>query len=172
LKQLIQREINIPKDIRAEYLERKQKRPLLSPSYREIKSWLCSKAATLSKLFIVLDALDEYSDEGYIQVKLLSELQKLRPTPHLLITSRPNIASITQTFPDAISLHISATFNDIKAYLQNRIQQEANLRRASDDSQSHAGDIINDINRKAKGRLVSHFQIFLPADNFSKVFIG
>jgi len=57
------------------------------PTYGELSALLQSESRYLSKLFVVTDALDEYSHVDDAAPKLLIEIQKLQPSLHLLVTS-------------------------------------------------------------------------------------
>jgi hypothetical protein len=116
----------------------------------ELSTLLQSESRFFSKLFIVIDALDECPSVDVISQFLL-ELQKLRPSPHLLITSRPHLRSVMEQFlPNASCLELRAHDEDIKKYLNEQFRKKYALRLLVTDT----GEIIKKITEKAKGMLV------------------
>ena len=91
-------------------------------------------------------------------MKFLKELQDLRPKLRLIITSRPSIMNITDYFEDAVSLEIRPSNEDIKTYLEERLQRESRLRTYIQEDPSLHNDIIKAIIDKAEGMLVSHIR--------------
>jgi hypothetical protein len=117
-----------------------------SPSSSELSSLLQSEARNFSKLFIVIDALDECPSVDDMTSKFLLELQKT--SLHLLITSRPHLKSvIEQLLPDAIRLEIRAHDEDIRTYLDEQFRKKHQLRLLVKDTT----EIIKKITEKAKG---------------------
>jgi hypothetical protein len=93
------------------------------PSLDEVRTALASEIGTYSKVFVIVDALDE-SPEGGIRESLLKELRALALTARLLVTSR-DIPSIAQHFHHAKRLDIFADDQDVQEYVRRRIGQAA-----------------------------------------------
>lgn len=79
-----------------------------------------------SKVFIVIDALDECADDGGAREILLSEFNALQTTNpmNLIVTSRP-ILKIEQKFQKAIQLEIRASDSDVQKYLEGQMSRLA-----------------------------------------------
>jgi hypothetical protein len=106
------------------------------PTLTELSTVLQQEAERFSTVFIVVDALDECSDEK-TRTKLVLELQKLGPSVKLMITGRPHVTSdITSTFAFAGQLEIKAHDTDIEKFVEGQIELEPYLRRfASKDTE-------------------------------------
>lgn len=120
VKQLVQELPSVPDGVKSLYERHKKKRT--RPSFDEISTVLHSVAVEYSKVFIVIDALDEcYSSDGYRQ-KLLSEIFSLqtKTTTNVFGTSR-FIPEITRQFQESISLEIRASDDDVRKYLDGKM---------------------------------------------------
>jgi hypothetical protein len=124
------------------------------PSFKEYSLILQSEAQRFSDIFIVIDALDECSEAYDTRGILLTEIKKLQPTPHLLVTARPHISQVVSTFPDAVHLEIRASPEDIKKYIQWRLKAEPRLRTHIKNDTELEKAIIDTIVRNVKGMLV------------------
>jgi len=156
LRQLAVRQPNLSdgiKDLHDRHLE-KDTRPLV----KEYSELLQSQSRLFSKLYIVVDALDECSDSGRSKA-LLQELHKLQPTLRLLVTSRPHIWDTEVVFKDIACLEICARSDDIKRYIGARIDEEDRLLPHIKNNPAFRDTIINGITQKAKGMSVAtaHF---------------
>jgi hypothetical protein len=117
LRQLVQDRSVISDDIKMFY-ERHQYRGT-SPTLDEYTHVFNSEIGTYSKVFIVVDALDECPDDG-TRAHLLEELQSLSGIVNLLVTSR-ELSSIAQHFEGTNRLNIRATDQDVRKYIEARI---------------------------------------------------
>ncbi|KAJ7500128.1 hypothetical protein FB451DRAFT_50793 [Mycena latifolia] len=89
------------------------------PSLEEIYQILRSAMTEWSKVYIVVDALDEYpEEERYI---LLGYLAVMGPTVNLMLTSRPNI-SLHNSLANLQVIEIRANEVDIQSYLDEQIR--------------------------------------------------
>ena len=122
------------------------------PTYGELSALLQSESRYLSKLFVVIDALDEYSYIDDATPKLLIEIQKLLPSLHLLVTSQSHLRNgIQLCLPDAIRLEIHAHDEDIKKYVDTRIRMEKYLGFLIKKTPELEEAVKNTITEKAKG---------------------
>ena len=122
LKQLIQERPSLPESIRAVHKLHKDKQS--RPSFEEISSTLHSIVTDYSRVFIFIDALDEYrASDGRHRI-LLSEIFSLQVKTgvSLFATSR-SIPEITKEFEGCISLEIRASEEDVQRYLDGRMSQ-------------------------------------------------
>jgi len=154
LQQIVLRQSDISDDICRLYKTHVTKRT--HPSILEYSTLLKAECRPLSTLFVIVDALDECASES--KDEFLKELQDLRPKLRLMITSRPSIMNITYYFEDAVSLEIRPGNEDIKIYLEERLQRESRLRTYIQEDPSLHNDIIKAIVDKAEGMLVSHIR--------------
>ena len=116
LKQLTQKQASIPDCVRTLYDQyRKQpKRPTLD----EISSILHSVSILYSRIFIIVDALDECQVTNGCRTRLLSGIFELqaRVRANIFSTSRYN-PEIVERFKESISLEIRARDEDVQTYL-------------------------------------------------------
>ncbi|KAF3188341.1 hypothetical protein TWF788_001017 [Orbilia oligospora] len=120
LKQLArgrQSSLDIVKKLYSKHKEQ-QTRPL----FTEISEALRSVVTQYSRVFIVIDALDETN--GGCHGKLLSEVFGLTKEygASFLVTSRP-IPDITKRFRGCMSIAIEAQEQDVRRYLDGRMQE-------------------------------------------------
>jgi predicted ATPase len=122
LKQLAQGQSSLPGSVEDLYDKHKTKRtrPLLD----EILRVLQSVAKMYSKVFIIVDALDECQVSDDNRARFLSELFSLqtRHEVNIFATSRP-IPQIIDQFNGSVQLEIRAHDEDVRKYLDSRISQ-------------------------------------------------
>ncbi|KAJ6574620.1 hypothetical protein B0H19DRAFT_935198, partial [Mycena capillaripes] len=95
-----------------------------TPTADEIFNVLHIAITEFSKVYIVLDAVDEYL-ETHRQI-LLKYMTMMGPTVNLMITSRPHIAP-DFTLPNPDILEICATEEDIRRYVDAQINMSFHL---------------------------------------------
>lgn len=145
LKQLLQQkgaQIS-PKlrDLHATHLKRKTR-----PSLNEISDLLVFESGAVSKLYMVVDALDECPMEANTKDNVLRVLQKL-PNLHLLVTSRPHV-DIGCDF-NTVELGIQANKHDMEAFVRGRLEEEPNLKRYVRDDFKET--LIEKVMQKSEG---------------------
>ncbi|KAJ7487830.1 ankyrin repeat-containing domain protein [Mycena latifolia] len=91
------------------------------PTMDEIHSQFSVVVTEHAKVYIIVDALDEYPEDR--RGILLESLTKF-PTVNLLLTSRPHISI---PFPDARVLEIRATEDDIRCFVKRQLQASIRL---------------------------------------------
>jgi len=106
------------------------------------------------KVFVVLDALDEYSNEKS-RASLIAALQSLHPNANLLVTSRPN-DTIRRLFEGKNQLEISAHDEDVQRYVIGRIDAEYRLSRHIDKRRNLRTEIVETIVQNSKKLRVFH----------------
>lgn len=122
LKQLSENQPSLLKPVEDLYNKRKASRT--RPSLQELGSVLQDVAATYSRVYIVLDALDECeTNDGTLPnfIQQVLDLQSATST-NILATSR-YIPEIKEKFRKAISLKIRASEPDVRRYLAGRMSQ-------------------------------------------------
>ena len=122
LKQLAESQSSLPGSVKDLYDQHRAKRtgPLLDEILRALQSVI----ALYSKVFIVVDALDECQVSDGCRTKFLTEIFNLQAKcgVHLFATSR-FILEITEAFKSSTSLEIHATRDDVEKYLEGHMQQ-------------------------------------------------
>jgi hypothetical protein len=148
LQQLIQQQVNVPDEIVALHKSHISKRA--RPSIDEYSRLLQSAIRRFSKVYIIVDALDECSENDGTRKNFLIEVRKLLLNIHLLATSR-DTATIEPLFPEAARLEIRARDEDVKNYLKGRIEGQDQMTRHIKAYPALRDDILNTIVGKANG---------------------
>jgi Cdc6-like AAA superfamily ATPase len=119
LKQLVQ-EQSLPDSVRVLYDHHKNKQT--RPSSEDISIALQSVTGAYSRVFIIVDALDECQTIGGCRVKFLSEIFNLQAKTgaNLFITSRIH-GEIAKLFDSSLSLEIRASKEDTETYLNRQM---------------------------------------------------
>ena len=122
LKQLVQEQSSVPEQVRSLY-ERYQGKVIV-PSIDEVAKALRSVASDYTRVFILIDALDEcqVSEEG--TGILLSEVFNLQTKMGAnIFTTARRIPEIAEIFKASMSLEIYATDEDVERYLEGHMSQ-------------------------------------------------
>jgi hypothetical protein len=122
LKQLAQSQPTLPAAVGELYGRHKSKRT--KPSSSEISTVLQSVALYKSRLYIIIDALDECQTSGRCRTEFLSELFNLQSKAdvNILATSR-YVPEIETRFRDVPNIEIRANDYDIQRYLDSRMSE-------------------------------------------------
>jgi ankyrin repeat domain-containing protein 50 len=146
------------------------------PELNDVKEALRSEIENFSKVFVVVDALDECLDSNR-RADLLTELRAL-PKVNLMVTSRPLRINECE-FERSILLEISAQENDVRTYAENRIHDDKDLVRILSNNRELVNDIVNKIVENAKGMYRAQSMTlddlsnrYPFADNTSQVLVG
>lgn len=117
LKQLAQSQNPLPKAIRDLYNRHRKKRTC--PSSDEISRLVRTVASLFSRVFVVVDALDEYQASDGCRESFISELFNLQThsTTSIFATSR-FVPEVTSKFDKCTILEIRANDDDVKRYLE------------------------------------------------------
>ena len=118
LKQLIQGRSSLPDTIESLYNSHKRTRPPAD----QISKALQSIISSFSKVFIIIDALDECQVKDGCRTRFMSEIFNLQAKcgAKLFATSR-FIPEISENFEGSIQLEIRASEEDVQTYLDHRI---------------------------------------------------
>ena len=122
LKQLTQCKCSLPESMKLLYDQHKKHQT--RPSLDEISSALQSAATLYSRVFIIVDALDECQVVDGNRKRFLSGLFSLQTNcgVNIFATSR-SISEIEKYFTGCTSLEIRATEEDVGRYLNRHIPQ-------------------------------------------------
>jgi hypothetical protein len=118
LKQIVQDRRAVSKDVKEFYDIHRFR--AARPPLEQITDILISEIRTYSKVFVVVDALDECREDDTTRAMLLDVLLSLPGQVNLLVTSR-DLPSIGRDFEGTKRLHIRAKDDDIKIYIEGRI---------------------------------------------------
>ncbi|KAI8714078.1 NACHT domain-containing protein [Fusarium sp. LHS14.1] len=120
LRQLAADQSNIPDAVQDIYKEHSKKGSKLK--FEEIFKILHGLSALYSRVFIIVDALDECPSRDGRRNTMLSEIMKLQSalSANILCTSRP-IPEIESWFPNAVSINVRASEHDVRKYLDGKI---------------------------------------------------
>ena len=118
LRQMVQDRCAISDGIKSFY--RRHQRRAARPTLDQLTNILISEIQTYSKIFIVVDALDECREDDATRATLLEVLRSLPRQVNLMVTSR-DLPSISRDFEGTKRLHIQAQDDDIKSYVEGRI---------------------------------------------------
>lgn len=127
LRQLARQSPMLPESVRSLY--ERHKRHNTTAALDEVSHALSSVAAQYSRVYVVMDALDECQTSDYERTKLLKELFALQnqdsTNVSILTTCRPthSVASFFDGRPRRV---ISATDEDMKRYIHERISLQVN----------------------------------------------
>jgi hypothetical protein len=143
--QLVRNSGSLPTEVRDLYSTHVHQNS--SPTLDDVLKILQDEIARYSKIFIVIDALDEYAEGD--RSTLLKRLRELRPTINLMVTSR-YLDAIANDFEGSPQLEISANVEDVQAYIVGRISGEKRLSRFVTKDAALGENIVNTVAGKAK----------------------
>lgn len=122
LKQLVRSQFPLPNNIKIlyEHHQQNQTRPL----FDELSRALQLVAAMYSRVFIIVDALDECQASDGCRARFLSEIFALQAKTgaNLFATSR-HISNIEKEFEGSTLLEIRASEEDVRRYLDGQVLQ-------------------------------------------------
>ena len=132
-----------------------QTRPTASDLLRIIQA----EIVHFSKVFILVDAIDECSKSNGTRDTVLTTLENLLGSPNrrLIMTSR-HITGIKTCFADVVYLEIRASDANIRKYLETRIPKESRLARDISKNAALQESIVRTIIDKAEGMYVLNIQ--------------
>lgn len=148
LKQLVQDHSTAFNDVKDWYKGHNDRST--QPTTEEVLTVLGAVAEKFSKVFIVVDALDECSEIDGTRAKLLAALRSMPSTVKLLITSR-DLPSIAAEFREANRIDINANDEDLQKYIEGRIPREPRLATHVRGCPSLRDEIVKKIIENARG---------------------
>ena len=121
LKGLLQGQTNVPQDV--ELLRQRHKSKGSRPSIIELSDTIKAITRDWSRIFLVIDALDECTGAG-TRSRLLNEITSLQNHVNVsfFATSR-FIPDILEEFNGQLTLEIRATDGDVSAYITDRMTE-------------------------------------------------
>lgn len=157
LKQLVESQSSVPECLKDLYERHKvkQTRPLLN----EIFEVLLSAAAIYSRVFIVVDALDEYQTSTNCRSTFLSRVFTLQTKTgaNFFATSR-SVPEVIAMFEESLLIEIRASEDDVCRYLDNHLTQLPSFVSRSVELRD---EIKNNIVKAVDGMYVSFYVLYL-----------
>jgi hypothetical protein len=123
-KHLMQRKENLSKELNELYSTHTKRGT--RPTFPELTHILEIESRTISKFFVVFDALDECTEQDNARTKILMEFQRL-PNVRLMVTGRPDVIDTVSRLGDISELEIRARDEDISKYFKGQIHLKNNL---------------------------------------------
>jgi hypothetical protein len=150
LKYLAQQRTKLSKEVRDLYQKHIDRET--SPTLTDLSTLLQLESGRFSKIFVVVDALDEWWMDDSEGAQLFSELQKLGLRLMLMITGRPHVNSIiTSNFEHLVQVDIWARDADIRKFVEAQIGSQQRLMKYTNQDHELGNLICNTIIDKAKG---------------------
>ena len=149
LRQLVSARQTLSNTIKDFYKTKKDVRP----TFKELADSLHTELKNFSGVFVIIDALDEVSENGDIRSMFLTEL-RLLPV-RLFVTSRHD-PTIEKTFSAAIRHEIRASEEDVRSYIHGRLLLEPLLKRHVAADPTLEDTMSTKIVKSAQGMYVDH----------------
>ncbi|KAJ7844324.1 ankyrin repeat-containing domain protein [Mycena leptocephala] len=128
------------------------------PSIDDIQEVLSSTILEYSKVYLIVDALDEYPDDQ--RGSLLTSLSGLGSKVSIMLTSRPHVKDHEFLFPDMCMLEIRAREDDLRRYLDVEMTKSIRLARNIDKKPELRDEIMEAVVSQSNGMfLLAKFHI-------------
>jgi len=133
LKQLVSRG-DIPNNVREAFQKAKSEFGGRGPLLVDLVGMLRIAMASLPRVFICIDALDECLQKHLPELlESLRDVVRGSPKTRIFLTGRPHVsAAIRKYFPRAVVIPISPSMEDIKNYLEMRLERDDELEAMND----------------------------------------
>lgn len=142
-KQLLQHQDSIPQDTMKMYQRHGRG---TRPSLEEVLDMATSSVAGVSRVYIVVDALDELGNAGLVRRTLISCLRQMQDHRRFnLMTTSRYIPSLAQKFHQPICMDIKASPDDIRRYVEAHVLDLPNCVKKNLELQKVIADIIVDV---------------------------
>ena len=157
LKQLVGRG-DIPKDIREAFQEAKKVVGGRRPPLGELMRMLQIAIASLPQVIICIDALDECLPKCLLELlKSLRDIVRESPTTRIFLTGRPHVREdVRRYFTSAVVMPISPNTNDIRTYLEMKLDEDTEPEAMNNDLRA---DIVRVILDKISDMYVGPYSI-------------
>lgn len=140
-KQLLEHNIAIPEGVLKIYQPHRSKGT--RPNFEEVLEMINLAMSPLSKIYLILDALDELGNAGQVRQDLLERLRCLQGAHHFnLMTTSRYIPSLAQECYQPLCMDIRASSEDIRRYVQGHIPDLANCVKKNPELQKIVADSI------------------------------
>jgi hypothetical protein len=153
LKQLAQGWSSLPKSVKSLYEKHnKHMNKQTRPSFDDISEALHSVATMYSRIFIIVDALDECAPDDSCREKFLSKIFNLQEVykVNIFTTSRP-IPAVKENFKGSLQMEIYAKEQDVRTYLDDHMSPRREFLKNNQELQE---EVKNKIGAAVKGMYV------------------
>ena len=143
----------------------------MRPSVHELSSPLRTLTNGFSKTLVVIDALDECPEREAIREGFISELLAFQPQLQLLVTSR-DIPMISSQLEGAEKIEIQASDEDIRIYLQERMDNSSRMKKYFAKDPSLKDRIVETVTSKAGGMFLQarlHLDSLMEKNNLKQL---
>ena len=120
------------------------------PNVGQLSKILRSTVATFKSVYIIIDAIDEYTESLDSRQELISTILEWGNPVRLLCTSRP-LLSIKHILANFIELEIQAIDSDVQTFLTAQIERGTRLRRHVQADPSLNDGILRTITSQSGG---------------------
>jgi hypothetical protein len=148
LRQLVHRLTTLPEAVKD--LHKRHTQIQTSPTREELTQVLGSVASGFSRVFVVIDALDECREEDNTRTEFLDSIKKIKQFANMLVTSR-HIPAIKEEFKGELQEEIRATDEDITTYIKAKVKEKSSLSAYISAKPSLQADIVSKIVSKVNG---------------------
>jgi len=150
LKHILQRKSSVSDETRELY--RKHLKRETSPMLKDIAVALEAERSKFTKIFLVIDALDECPTSEHTVEILLRHLEKLRPIVRLMVTGRPFAVEYMSGFASLELREIGASDQDLESFIRGQLNLDRSLCKLTSGGESGLGElIVQTVLAKAKG---------------------
>lgn len=151
-RQLVEKLSYLPPEV-VEFYESHQQNDSPKPTVKGHLKLIVSLSQMFKSTFLLVDALDEFSDPGDFQdwKLLLSEVEGAESSLKLLVTSRPHLDGIKRIFQTSPQVTISANSDDVRIYITSRIEGNNRLAGFIGRYPSLKEEIVRVVNDRVKG---------------------
>jgi len=158
LKQLVGRE-GITKDLREAFRKGKKEFGGRGPQLADLMGMLRITIASLPRVFICIDALDECLPKCLPELfESLRNIVRESPSARIFLTGRPHVREdIQRYFTKAVVIPISPNTGDIQNYVEMKLDRDSEPEAMSNDLRA---DIVRVILEKISDMCVGPFRIF------------
>ena len=134
----------IPDHVRVAFQKAKKGFGIRSPQLSDMVDMLKRTVASLSRLFICIDALDESLPKHRQELlRSLQEIIRMMPNTRVLLTGRPHIDNeIVKFFSGALRIPLCPTSGDIGDYLEMRLDSDTDPHAMDDELRADIMRII------------------------------
>jgi len=150
LKHIVQRRSFVSDEIRELHKKHTTRETLLT--LKDVGIALESESSHFTKIFLVVDALDECPTSEHTVEILLQQLENLQHKVQLMITGRPFADGYLTRFASLAIREIGARHNDLELFVRGQLNLDQGLRKLTSAGESTLGElIVQKVVDKAKG---------------------
>ena len=158
LKQLVDRG-GIAKDLRDAFRKAKNEIGGRGPRLSDLMGMLRAVISSLPRVFICIDALDECLPNRLAELfESLRDIVRESPTARIFLTGRPHVGDdVRRYFAKAVVIPISPNIDDIRNYVEKRLDRDGEPEAMSNDLRT---DIVKSIQENISDMCVGPFLLF------------